>query len=140
MRMIYPWSERTEIDIGGRRFSFGLSSCGFDVRIAEDLWLFPFFGRLASTIERFEMPLNIMAEVKDKSSWARRFVTVQNTVIEPGWNGFLTLELTNHRPWPVRIKSGTPIAQIVFKRLDRETDQPYRGKYQNQEAGPQSAR
>lgn len=154
--MVRPFHERTEVvwrdgkwskpyaldayDKKVKRFSYGLSSCGYDVRIAESMWLWPLFGRLASTIEKFVMPKGIMAEVKDKSSWARRFVTVQNTVIEPGWRGTLTLELTNHRPWPRFIRAGTPIAQIVFKRLDYDTDQPYRGKYQDQAEGPQPAR
>lgn len=121
-------------------FSYGLSTCGYDVRIAQDIWLWPGFGRLASTIERFNMPADVMAEVKDKSSWARRFVTVQNTVIEPGWRGTLTLELTNHRPWPRFIRAGSPIAQIVFYNLDKASEQPYNGKYQDQEPGPQPAR
>lgn len=126
--------------LGLKRFSFGLSACGYDVRLAQDIWLFPMFGRLASTLEYFHMTPHVMAEVKDKSSLARRFITVQNTVIEPGWRGFLTLELTNHRPWPVRLRKGMPIAQIVFKYLDDATEQPYNGKYQDQGAGPQPAR
>lgn len=126
--------------LGLKRFSFGLSTCGYDVRLAQDMWLWPFWGRLASTIEKFRMPSGVMAEVKDKSSWARRFVTVQNTVIEPGWRGTLTLELTNHRLWPVRLRKGSPIAQIVFYQLDEPSEQPYAGKYQDQEPGPQPAR
>lgn len=123
-----------------KRFSYGLSACGYDVRLAQDIWLWPFWGRLASTIEKFHMPSGVMAEVKDKSSWARRFVTVQNTVIEPGWRGTLTLELTNHRLWPVRLRKGSPIAQIVFYQLDEPSEQPYAGKYQDQQPGPQPAR
>lgn len=82
------------------------------------------------------MPNDLCAEVKDKSTNARMFVLVQNTIIEPGWRGFLTLELTRMLPWPIRIKRGTPIAQIVFKRLDAPTEQPYSGKYQDQKRGP----
>lgn len=139
--VVSAWRDATNADkaSGLPIFSYGLSSCGYDVRIAEDIWLWPLWGRLASTIEHFNMPNDVMAEVKDKSSWARRFVTVQNTVIEPGWKGYLTLELTNHRLWPKRIRAGTPIAQIVFKQLDHPTIQPYAGKYQNQPKGPQKA-
>lgn len=53
--------------------SYGLSSAGYDVRIAESFWLTPdkrFV--LASTMEKFQMPTNIVAMVHDKSSWARR--------------------------------------------------------------------
>jgi len=134
--LIFPFFERTTYE--GR--SFGLSSCGYDIRIAETIIVPPYFGRLASSIEYFKMPNDLCAEVKDKSTNARLFVLVQNTIIEPGWYGHLTLEITRMLPWPIKIKRGTPIAQIVFKRLDEVTEQPYSGKYQAQEAGPQPAR
>jgi dCTP deaminase len=133
--MITPFHESGVIH--GR--SFGLSSCGYDVRLAQDVWLWPFWGRLASTIEHFAIPHDLCAEVKDKSTNARLFVLVQNTIIEPGWSGYLTLELTRFKPWPIFLKKGTPIAQIVFKQLDKNTDSPYRGKYNQQKNGPQKA-
>jgi dCTP deaminase len=132
--MLSPFNERTLFE--GR--SFGLSSCGYDIRLAEDIWLWPLYGRLASSIEYFNMPKDVAAEVKDKSTNARLFTLVQNTFIEPGWSGYLTLELTRDRPWPVFLKRGTPIAQIIFYRLENQTEQPYTGKYQNQKAGPQT--
>ena len=134
--LISPFTERG-VSLGR---SFGLSSCGYDVRLAQDIWLWPFWGRLGSIQERLDMPDDLCAEVKDKSTNARLFILVQNTIVEPGWRGYLTVELTRFLPWPVRLKKGTPIAQIVFKRLDQPTDQPYRGKYQNQEITPQKAR
>jgi dCTP deaminase len=133
--MVYPFNERTKVE--GR--SFGLSSCGYDIRIAQTIWLWPFWGRLASSIERFDMPEDVCAEVKDKSTNARLFVFVQNTVIEPGWRGYLTLELTRFKPWPIRIKQGTPIAQVMFKQLDEPTEQAYTGKYQAQSNKPTPA-
>lgn len=133
--MVYPFHERTVAD--GR--TFGLSSCGYDVRLARSMWLWPFWGRLNSVMEHICLPLDICAEVKDKSTNARLFVLVQNTIIEPGWYGYLTLELTRFKPWPIRLKAGTPIAQIIFKRLETPTDQPYQGKYQGQKAGAQAA-
>lgn len=120
--------------------TFGLSSCGYDVRIAETITMWPMRFVLASTIERFRMPKNICARVLDKSSWARQGICVQNTFIEPGWEGFLTLEITNHRWGFKKLMAGMPIAQIVFEELDQPTDLPYRGKYQNQERGAQPAR
>ncbi|MEN3238570.1 deoxycytidine triphosphate deaminase [Methylobacterium ajmalii] len=135
IRPIYPFVERSVFE--GR--SYGLSSAGYDVRIAQDIWLWPFWGRLASTIEHFDIPTDVLARVCDKSSNARKFIMVQNTVAEPGWKGYLTLELTRFLPWPVRIKAGTPIAQIIFERLEEPTEQPYDGRYQNQAAGPQPA-
>lgn len=134
IKPITPFHERTKIE--GR--SYGLSAAGYDIRIAEDIWLWPLFGRLASSIEYFNMPNDCLAYVKDKSTNARLFKFVQNTVIEPGWKGYLTLELTRDRPWPIFIKRGTPIAQIIFHRLEAPTEQPYDGKYQNQSAGAQN--
>jgi dCTP deaminase len=133
--MIIPYHERTKHM--GR--TFGLSVSGYDVRLAETLWVWPLWGRLGSTIECFDMPDNVSAEVKDKSTNARLFVFVQNTYIEPGWKGHLTLEITRDKPWPIRLKRGTPIAQIVFQYLDAPTDSPYSGKYQNQSSGAQPA-
>lgn len=132
-KMVQPFHERTKHK--GR--TFGLSSCGYDIRIAETVWLWPLCGRLASSMEYFHMPSDVYAEVKDKSTNARLFRFVQNTVIEPGWRGYLTLELTRDRPWPVRIEAGTPIAQIIFHKLDYPTEQVYNGKYQDQRAGAQ---
>ena len=124
-----------------KRWSYGLSSCGYDLRLAKDVWVWPLFGRLAHTIESFNMPNDLKAEVKDKSSNARRFFLVQNTIIEPGWRGNLTLEITSDRPWPRKLRAGMPIAQVVFELLDEPTEQPYPedGKYQDQNEGPQEA-
>lgn len=127
--------------------TFGLGPAGYDIRIAEniDLWAGRF--ALASSMEEFMMPDNMLGIVHDKSTWARLGLCVQNTVIEPGWKGFLTLELTNHSnpsTWdhargPLELKAGMPIAQIIFHILDQPTDSPYKGKYQNQKEGPQEA-
>lgn len=132
---ITPHHERTS----AHGMTFGLSPAGYDVRIAESMTLRPGDFRLASTIEHFDMPPDLLAFVHDKSTWARRALTVQNTVIEPGWRGFLTLELTNHGVETIELLAGMPIAQIVFHRLDVATELPYAGKYQDQEAGPQAA-
>lgn len=133
--LITPFYERTATN--GR--TFGLSGCGYDVRLAENIWLWPFWGRLGSIMEHLDMPDDLCAEVKDKSTNARLFVLVQNTIIEPGWYGTLTVELTRFLPWPIYLKKGTPIAQIVFKTLDEPTEQSYGGKYQGQKAGAQPA-
>ena len=91
------------------------------------------------------MPNDVIAIVHDKSSLARRGVAVQNTVVEPGWRGYLTLELTYHQPWwklwrALHFKKGSAIAQIVFHFLDAPTQRPYAGKYQDQEFGPVESR
>jgi len=119
--------------------TYGLGPAGYDVRIAETVLLRPGAFALASTIERFSMNPDVIGFVHNKSTWARKGLTVQNTVIEPGWQGWLTLELTNHGYGELMIEAGSPIAQVIFHLLPEETDLPYWGKYQNQQRGPQPA-
>lgn len=133
--MIVPFSERAVSH--GR--TFGLSSAGYDVRIREHIVLLPRAFRLASTLETFRLPNDVAMDIKDKSSNIRLGFQVHNTVAEPGWQGVLTLELSNLTDEVIEILAGTPIAQCVFEALDEPTDQPYRGRYQNQAAGPQPA-
>ena len=92
---------------------------------------------LASAIEEFQMPRNMTGIVHDKSTWARKGLSVFNTVIEPGWNGFLTLELVYHGSEILHIKAGSGIAQVLFHQ-NAEYAQ-YTGKYQNQRDEPVAA-
>ena len=115
--------------------SYGLSQCGYDIRICETLVFAPGDFKLASSIEKFDIPDDLLMRIVDKSTWARRGICVQNTVAEPGWKGFLTLELTNHSKRNIYIPSGSPIAQVIFEMLDEPTDRPYDGKYQDAPKG-----
>lgn len=135
--MIDPFCERATFS----GMSYGLSSCGYDIRLDQMVQLRHGVMVLASAQERVRIPINLVGHVKDKSSWARQGLTVANTVLEPGWYGYITLELTWHgdpaAPAPT-LYPGTPIAQVQFEMLDAPTEQPYPadGKYQNQERGP----
>lgn len=133
--MISPFHERT-VHHG---MTYGLGPAGYDVRIAESILLKPGAFALASTIEHFDITDDVAAFVLDKSSWARKGLSLFNTILEPGWKGYLTLELVNLGPSPLEIKDGSPIAQIMFQLLLEPTDRPYSGKYQNQNQGPQPA-
>lgn len=124
----------------GTGMSYGLSCAGYDVRVREGCLLAPQGFRLLSTRERFEMPDDVVGMVCDKSTLARQGLTVQNTIIEPGWCGYLTLEITNHSWWFRRIVAGQPIAQILFFRTDYPVCRPYAGKYQDQPPEPVSAK
>jgi dCTP deaminase len=132
--LITPFYERTIL----HGFTFGLSPGGYDIRIDKGVYVEPGRYELASSIEYFNMSLDLQANVADKSTWARKGLCVQNTIIEPGWRGYLTLELTNHSKKTIDVPAGCPIAQIVFMLLDEPTEQPYEGKYQDQEAKPVS--
>ena len=81
------------------------------------------------------MPPDVLGIVHDKSTWARLGLACQNTVIEPGWHGWLTLELTNHGTEALTIERGMPIAQVIFHFVDDDTV-GYEGKYQDQRRGP----
>jgi dCTP deaminase len=135
LKPILPFNERTIYN----GMSYGLSHAGYDVRIAQACFLSPNAFCLASTMEEFFMPDDLVAFVHDKSTWARRGLSLFNTVIEPGWQGFLTLELINHSDEQLIIRPGDPIAQIIFMRMEEPTEKPYTGKYQNQKRGPQEA-
>ncbi|QDH84029.1 dCTP deaminase [Achromobacter phage vB_AxyP_19-32_Axy11] len=138
--------------------SYGLTEAGYDLRIQQDV-LFTKNGfrerivyvaepgtatldrigklgrfALASAMEEFDMPSHLVGVVHDKSTWARRGLSVFNTVIEPGWKGFLTLELVYHGEEDLIIPAGSGIAQVLFHQLKQEAS--YNGKYQNQEAAP----
>ncbi len=137
-RPLTPMLEVKAFSPGG--VSAGLSEAGYDLTIAQSLWLFP--GRrfrLASTIERFRMPTDLVAIIHDKSTWARRGLSVQNTVAEPGWHGHLTLELIYYGWWPLFIPRGAGIAQAIFHRLECPADYG-NGKYQDQPDRPVAAK
>ena len=116
----------------------GLGEAGYDVAVAQDICLHPFRRfTLASTVERFRMPADLIGIVHDKSTFARQGLSVFNTVIESGWEGFLTLELVYHGWRVLRIPAGSGIAQVVFHQIAEP--RRYGGRYQNQPARPVAA-
>lgn len=135
-QLVHPLVERARFN----GMSYGLGPAGYDVRLDQDVRLEPGEFKLASTLEEFRMTTDVLGIVHDKSTLIRRGLSVFNTVIEPGWCGFLTLELKNNGNELIELPAGSPIAQIIFHMLDCPTDQPYSGKYQDQARGPQEAR
>ena len=137
--------------------SWGLSEAGYDIRIKQDIHFKPnpFFQTgmdcsvngivtrnskftLASAIEEFDMPDCLVGIVHDKSTWARKALSVFNTVIEPGFKGGLTLELVYHGNTELIIPAGSGIAQVLFHKISRPAR--YEGKYQGQSSDPEPAR
>lgn len=154
-----PIKDMLPMKLQAHGVSYGLTEAGYDIRIAEEVN----FGRapgggrqvrtyvhghrpvltpgrfaLASASEPFQMPPDMVGYVKDKSTWARQGLSVFNTVIEPGWHGFLTLELVYHGDEGLHIPAGAGIAQVLFHKLLEPAT--YTGKYQNQGPGAQAAR
>lgn len=135
--IIAPHYPRTQSPEG---LSFGESLIGYDVRLAQSLVIPPQGFVLGSILEHMVVPLDLVGVVHDKSTNARLGITLQNTVIEPGWEGYLTVEITNHLPnrWWSRyqntyvLPSGYPIAQVLFHRVEGKLQKGYDGKYQHQ--------
>ena len=82
---------------------------------------------LVSTVERIEIPDDLVAQVKGKSSLGRIGLLVASTAgyVDPGWQGHVTLELTNASRLPVMLYAGMRICQICFMRLTTPADRPY---------------
>jgi deoxycytidine triphosphate deaminase len=160
--MILPFSPKKRVING---LSAGLSGHSYDLTIADDLVLGVHPGfvieqhilyqgfdnvhdlqlrlknnrdpySLSFAAEYLRLPAHVGAYVKDKSSRARTFLSVFNTLTDAGFYGYLTLELVNHSREPIIFKKGDPVCQIVFHRLDEPTRLPYVGKYLGQEAAP----
>lgn len=118
--------------------SYGLGEAGYDIRIKQAMHLsYSHRFELASAMEEFCMPDDLVGIVHDKSTWARQGLSVFNTVIEPGWKGFLTLELVYHGSYGLHIPAGAGIAQVLFHKTTR--DASYVGKYQHQPDMPVEA-
>lgn len=137
IKPVNPFVERTEFP--GTKLTYGLGPAGYDIRSGTDLRLYRGSFELGVTLEQFEIPDDVLGVVHDKSTWARKGISVFNTIIDPGWEGFLTLEIVNRGFKNIIIEKGMPIAQVIFHRLERPTNIPYNGKYQNQGPEPQEA-
>lgn len=101
---------------------------------------------LGSTLERVRLPDDIVARLEGKSSLGRLGLLIHSTAgyVDPGWDGYLTLELSNVANLPITIYPGMKIGQISFFRLSSPAEHPYgskerRSKYQGQR-GPTPSR
>lgn len=160
---------------GRKIISYGLSSYGYDIRLGNKFKVFnPRRGGLADplaldtrkflddesgdycdiapgsyilgvTVERFKLPANMIVEVIGKSTYARLGLIINVTPGEPEWEGYLTLELCNGTPCPIRVYANMGIGQMKFEvgqkpRCTYKTRKTGVGKYQNQGAEPTDAR
>lgn len=140
-RMISPFFIEKKIwDQGtGITLSYGLSYCGYDIRLRDAGRVTHDNFFLGSSLEYFNMPNDVVGVVHDKSTLARLGLAVQNTVIEPGWRGWLTLEISYHgHSHDYLLLAGQPIAQVIFHQIDQITN-GYEGKYQDQSNEPVAA-
>jgi dCTP deaminase len=161
-RMIEPF-EAGQIRDGV--VSYGLSSYGYDIRVSREFKVFtnvhnaivdpkrfdaksfvdftvdeciipPNSFALARTEEYFRIPRNVLAVCLGKSTYARCGLVVNVTPLEPTWEGYLTLEISNTTPLPAKVYGGEGIAQLLFFEGDEEPEVAYadrKGKYMMQQ-------
>ena len=89
----------------------------------------------ATTVASFSIPREVLAVCLGKSTYARCGIIVNVTPLEPGWEGILTLEISNTTPLPAKIYSNEGIAQLLFFESDQACEVTYadrKGKYLNQ--------
>jgi dCTP deaminase len=137
--------------------SYGLSSYGYDIRVADEFKVFtninstvidpkqfdprsfvdvkadvcivpPNSFALARTIEYFRIPRDILTVCLGKSTYARCGIIVNVTPFEPEWEGYVTLEISNTTPLPARIYANEGIAQVLFLQSDEECERSYADK------------
>lgn len=111
-----------------------LKDLRYTVKDLEGFVIMPGMFVLAATLEYFSIPGNIVAVAADKSTLARIGLAVQNTVMEPQWEGYLTVEISNHGPIPVILRDGMPISQMMFYQGSYPA-YGYDGRYQKQKPG-----
>lgn len=159
--MISPFCDD---NVGVGVVSYGLSSYGYDIRVADEFKIFTNIGgtvvdpknfdeknvvdfkgdvcivppnsfALARTIEYFKMPRDVLAICLGKSTYARCGIIVNVTPFEPGFEGHITIEISNTTPLPAKIYANEGIAQVLFLQGDEECEVSYadkKGKYQSQ--------
>lgn len=153
-KMIEPFEEK---QISRGVISYGLSSYGYDMRLADEFKIFsptnathidpkrldPSIFRdykgpvcvippnsfvLARSVEYFRIPRNILTICVGKSSYARCGIIVNVTPFEPEWEGYATLEISNTSPLPAKIYANEGIAQVIFLEADEECMLSYKDK------------
>jgi dCTP deaminase len=115
------------------------------VEEGEEFILHPGDFVLGTTKERVEIPPDLLATVEGRSSLGRLAIVIHATagIVDPGYHGQITLELSNLGTAPVSLTPGMRVSQLIFTEMKRPAERPYgaeRGsKYQNQ-SGPQASR
>lgn len=144
--------------------SYGVSSYGYDARIANDFKFFTNINNalvdpkaftsdafvekqcdvciippnsfvLGRTVEYFKIPKNVLVICLGKSTYARCGIIINVTPLEPEWEGYVTLELSNTTPMPVKIYANEGVCQFLFFKADEICETSYKdrkGKYMNQ--------
>jgi len=86
---------------------------------------------LAKSIEKFDIPKDIVGFLIGRSSLTRLGIQIGTTILEPEWRGYITIPISNVGNRPIFIYANRPFAQVYFKRLSSIPIRRYKGKYQN---------
>src|SRR5574340_312825 len=137
--------------------SYGLSSYGYDIRVADEFKIFtnvfsaivdpknfsqqsmidfkgevciipPNSFALARTVEYFRIPRDVLTVCVGKSTYARCGIIVNVTPFEPEWEGFVTLEISNTTPLPAKIYANEGVAQVLFFESDEICETSYKDR------------
>jgi dCTP deaminase len=108
-----------------------LNPAGYDLRAFKDVVLQPKQYKLVATMETVELGLKVAAFMYIRSSLAREGVIGSFAVVDPGFQGQLTLNLHNFSEKDVKLRNGERIVQIVFHKLEGTATKGYSGSYQN---------
>ncbi len=143
-RMIEPFQQA---QAGSGSISYGLSSYGYDMRVAREFRIFtnvhspvvdakafdphsfvefegdacmipPNSFALARSVEYFRIPRNVLTICVGKSTYTRCGIITSVTALEPEWEGHVTLEISNTTPLPAKIYANEGIAQVLFFEAD----------------------
>ena len=149
--MISPFSEK---QVRQGVISYGLSSYGYDLRVADEFKIFtnvnstivdpknfdersfvtvrsdccivpPNSFALARSIEYFKIPRDVLTICLGKSTYARCGIIVNVTPFEPEWEGYVTLEISNTTPLPAKIYANEGLCQIIFFQSDEPCETSY---------------
>ena len=152
--MIEPYEEK---QVREGVISYGLSSYGYDIRVADEFKVFtninstvvdpknfdarsfvdvkadvciipPNSFALAKTVEYFRIPRDVLTVCVGKSTYARCGLIVNVTPFEPEWEGFVTLEISNTTPLPAKVYANEGISQVLFFESDEECEVSYADK------------
>jgi dCTP deaminase len=148
--MIEPFEKNQVKQLENKKIiSYGLSSYGYDLRVADEFKIFtnvynslidpknfsensfveikgsqcivpPNSFALARSVEYFRIPRNILTICIGKSTYARCGIIVNVTPFEPEWEGFVTLEISNTTPLPAKIYANEGLAQVIFFEAKQE--------------------
>jgi dCTP deaminase len=150
-KMIEPFAEK---QVREGVISYGISSYGYDIRVADEFKIFTnvnttivdpknfdprsfmdFKGKvciippnsfcLARSVEYFRIPRNILTICLGKSSYARCGIITNVTPFEPEWEGYATLEITNSTPLPAKVYANEGLAQVIFLEAEQVCETSY---------------